>query len=268
MRETQDFPNDRGLGRSVWRVPVMGTRKGRGAQGTPPKRPGRSRPSLPDEVGGLVAALRQSRGKDDGTVRRWVEEKQPLLEDALRAWGRTPDDAHRLAERLLVEAFLATAKEAVIEREIPWMAGTIANLWHETRRTRRKEKEKAVPLDEVPSSSPTPFEVFAEADESNHQKEKVLEAARIFPPPYGHVLFWRLILGLTWQEIQARLNSHRPPGSRPIKGRRARKISEEALTMFGDYLAGVDPRSSYPQRYLAKKNPWIGATLPPLTTQT
>lgn len=246
----------------------MGTRKGRGAEGPPPKRPRGPRPSLPDEIAGLFAALRLSGCPDRGPIGRWVDEKQPLLEAALRSWGRSAADALLLADLLVEEAFVANTKGRVIQREIPWISGTIAHLWQKTCYARRREKEKAVPIAEVPSPWPTPFEILSEADESTHRKEKVLEAVRILPQPFGHVLHWRVLDGMPWQEVQVRLNAHRPRGTSPIGRRQTEKVIKAALAMLRGYIEGVPPRAGHPQKYLPKKNPWIGSQMPLLRDRT
>jgi DNA-directed RNA polymerase specialized sigma24 family protein len=124
-----------------------------------------------------------------------------------------------------------------------------------------------VEIEEVPSRAPSPLEILAEEDESRQMVASVLAGARQLPKPYGNALYLSVVRGQPWQEVRASLNAHRPPASRPIEGRQARYLIHDAIGMFGEHRAGADLRVLHRQKYLRAKNPWIGATLPPLSAQ-
>jgi DNA-directed RNA polymerase specialized sigma24 family protein len=235
-----------------------------------------SRPSLPDEVAGLLAALRSSMVSDDVQLCLWVAEKQPRLVEALRSWGRNASDARDLADLLVEEAFIACRKGVNIQREIPWLSGTVAHLWHMTCRANRRPRGSAtsqeskgamvVRLDELPSPNAPPLDVLAQAEELDHLKLVALEAARVLPPPYGNVLVWKHFHGMSWRAIQSHLNNHRSPTLASISGRQAQHLITQAVRMFRELQAGIDPRRSHAQKYLRQKNPWIVASLPDVST--
>jgi hypothetical protein len=131
---------------------------------------------------------------------------------------------------------------------------------------KKKEKERHTP-EKLPDRGPTPLEVAAARDEMKYQRAMVLEAAHIFPLPYGHVLVWRLVEGLPCREIRDRLNAHRRVGAQPVADRQAQIFISDAIRMFKERLANVDPRIAHRQKYLPKKNRWIGSPLPPLASQ-
>ena len=162
----------------------------------------------------------------------------------------------------MVEAFFVTSKDAVIKWEVPWMSGTIANLWQKMCTVRRKEKEKARP-EEIPDSTPSPYQVAARSDAILSFRRRILRAVHRLPAPYGHVLFWQGILGLTHSEIHELLCK-----ARSVSRDRTDCIVREAHEMFRVCEEGHDPRERWPQRYDQKKNAWIATPLPLLPGQS
>ena len=196
----------------------------------------------------------------------------------LRLYERAPQEAgavlfaaiHRVAGRKRGQSAEEAAARALdgnakaVRRAHPstplpaWVNGCVANVWREMCVARQKERAR---IEEVPDPAPCPLDVA----ERNEDRGRVLHAASLLSRPLGHVVVWCLIEGLPSREIRDRLNEHRTPGSRPIGDRQVRKLIQEAVEAVKDVLAGVDPREAHPQRYLARKNPWIGSALPPLS---
>jgi hypothetical protein len=85
------------------------------------------------------------------------------------------------------------------------------------------------------------------------------------PPPYGHVVFWR-IHGATMREVRDRLLDVR--SGPPLTPRRVRQICESGLVMLREAFSGVDLRRAHRQKYHKNKNPWIASALPPLLHRT
>ena len=192
-------------------------------------------------------------------MRQWIAEKQPLLEAAVRAWGRDPDDARRLSERLLVEAFIATSKGTHIEREVPWMAGTLTNLWSKLSATRHKQPRH---LDETFDPGLSPQDSLHRKDYLSAIRIRILRAARLLPPPYGYVLYLQGVRDMSYTAIRAELCNYRPLGRD-----RVAQIVSQAHLMFRALLDGINPRAKWPQKYARTKNPWIATSLPPLAEQ-
>jgi DNA-directed RNA polymerase specialized sigma24 family protein len=230
------------------------------------------RPSLPDSVAGLLDACRRSRGAGDAPLREWIAANAPALEGALRGWGRNRNDARALVDRLVEEAFLAARKRMVVSREVPWMSGILMNLWLAMLRERKKEKEKEkekrwVAPESFADPGPDPLERLLSREDHGRRVDDVLRVARRLPRPYGHALWWRLGEGMTPVTLRLLLNSHRPAVLPPVGDRQVRRILAAAMEMASAALEGRDPRTTHPQRFLLRKNPWIASALPPLPTQ-
>ena len=220
-------------------------------------------------------------GRPPGTVGAWLRrhDKDPqeagaiLLAAIRRAGGRIrlPTTARdeviaEVAARALSDGHAALRRARPSTPLDAWVRGCVRNVSLEAIRAREKEKEQRRP-EEVPDSEPTPYEVAAGRDELKYERTKVMEAARAFPQPYGHVLYWRVVLGLPWQGLRDRLNLHRPSGAPPIGDRQTQMFITKAMKMLKDWLGGTAPRMAHRQKYLSSKNPWIDSTLPPLKSQ-
>jgi DNA-directed RNA polymerase specialized sigma24 family protein len=234
-----------------------------------------SRPSLSEEVHGLMDAFKFVTGSDvSGSERtpleRWTSGKQSILENALRSWGRSAEDARALAELLVEEAFLASLSGRAIRHEIPWMSGTISHLWQGLCRARQRLKARGQRAESqwanLSDPAPTPLESAESSDQVRFEKGRISAVARELPKPYGHVLVWRLKFGLLCQDIRVRLNGLRLARLAPIGNRQVQMYTTEAVRMFRERLRGINPRESHVQRYMAKKNPWIDSPMPPLET--
>jgi RNA polymerase sigma factor (sigma-70 family) len=213
----------------------------------------------------LFAALRAHGEGDEGPMERWDLEVRPGWLAVLRRRAPQCVDAEDLLQHVLLEACKTVLVGKPVKSPGGWLSTVALRRAQKLVRRREEEKEKEkenVRTVEVPDTAPTPFEVAADSDETDHEKEEVLEAARMLPQPYGHVLVWKVIEGLSWQEIRDRLNAHRPVVSRLLHDRQARIFITRAVRMLNDYLSGLDLRLVHHQKYLLQKNGWIGSTLP------
>lgn len=251
---------------------VQGGRRGRTVrklrprQGKVPDVAGREMagPWFPqEEAEALFAALRAHVEGDEGPIGRWDRETKPKWLRTLQLWAPGWIDVEDLMQAVIREACKTVQAKKVVKNPGGWVSTVALNRLRKLIRRRKKEREMSGIEEEVPHAGLTPFEVAAEADEANYQRETVLKAARLFPSPYGQVLVWRLLEGLSAQKIRDRLNASRPTGLAPISERQAQHLVTEALRMTKAFcMKGIDPRLAVPQRYLSKKNRWIVAPLP------
>jgi DNA-directed RNA polymerase specialized sigma24 family protein len=151
---------------------------------------------------------------------------------------------------------------------LAWLRSCGRNVCREAARARGRSSGEPLSLAEVPTSQPPAIEKLANADEARHAEATVLRLAAVLPRPYGHVLCWRLLHRLDWREVRSALNDARQPGRTPISGRQTRKLIATANEMFDQHRQGMDTRALHRQKYLSSKNPWIGATLPSLSSQS
>ena len=199
-------------------------------------------------------------GKDrERAVLAWARSRQPQLESALMRWGIRREAAREVAEEVMVAAFLAVGQGREIRQEAPWMAGTVANVLHRSRSVRlssalAKERARVRELHPVYSSPAARAEVRDTAD-------RVLTHLSHLPPPTGYALVLRWAFSMTQREISSELSRFRP-----VRPGRVATILRDGERMFLDLRSGRDPASIWPQRYLPRKNPWIGIHLPPLRT--
>ncbi len=197
-------------------------------------------------------------GRPPGSVGEWLRqgerdrgESGAIFLASLRRTGArirppTTDRDEVLAEiaaRALAGGHTALRRPRPSTALDAWVRGSVRRVALEALRAREKEKAR---IEEIPDPAHSLGEVIEKRDELTYKRKQVMEAARAFPQPYGHVLVWGLIEGLGWQQIQARLNAHRPPGHRPIRDRRTTKNLEDALAMAQECIEAVDPRATHP----------------------
>jgi DNA-directed RNA polymerase specialized sigma24 family protein len=221
-------------------------------------------PALADEVAGLLRAMEADLAGDGLPLHGWNRDRKPMVEKALRRIGCTPGEADLVASRLVGAAHSAVKGGVVIDRELAWMAVTLSNLaMAEMRgRNRRREQDAARERERarVPMESPDARRIRVE--EMRKRRRRIVAIARALPPPYGRVIFWQGVLGLTHAGIRERLMA-----ARPIGVDRADRILREAHGMFRACWEGANPKDKWPLRYLPGKNPWIGTPLGGMRTQ-
>jgi DNA-directed RNA polymerase specialized sigma24 family protein len=213
-------------------------------------------PSLPVGAGGLLAAARESVEGDGSALDAWSGEPRSLLMAALVRWGRQAEDAEDLVQELESVAVRTVRAGKVVDRELPWMAGVLGRLWLKEIRRRRREKEKEKEK-ERPQEQEGPLDALVREEGARVDHEKVVDACRALPPPYGHVLWWNWMQGLPDRAIRERLAAFSP-----VTGRQVKRLREEALKMAGALLRGGDYWLLHPGRYLLDRNHWIGVPLP------
>lgn len=228
--------------------------------------PRMSGPSIrAEDAEALFVALRAHYLGDDRAIDRWDRTSEATWHGILWRWAPPCVSAEDLMQELRVAACAVVKAGHPVRSPGAWLSRVALHLvWKHMRRDGRERAAEKGPPEEVPDREPTPFEVAAEADDSNRDRAEVLTSAGLLPPPYGHVLVWRLIEGLSWQKVRDRLVTSRPDGSRPIGRRQVMKIMADSIRMFRGALAGRDARADFPQRYLRRKNPWIDAPLQPI----
>lgn len=232
---------------------------------------------------------------DDDVV---CSEVTATVEDWLRLRGEDPDRATRLLLRASIRAVhrcrgqAADRDDAVQETLLRALADDAGALrradattpllgWLRTcgwnvRREAARARARFTPevlgepldFDEVRSPVRTPVEILGEEDEARQGLDAILRLARRLPKPYGHVLCWRVLHHRRWGDIRSALNAYKPASSRPICGRQARKLIAAAMEMLHQDQAGRDLRQLHRQKYLRSKNPWIGANLPGISSQS
>ena len=213
-------------------------------------------PSLPEGAGGLLAAVREDEAGNGVPLDAWNGEPRSLLVAALVHWGRQPADADDLVEELVLAAIRTVRAGMVVERELPWMAGVLGNLWLKELRRRRREEEKEKEK-EKPHEEEGPLDVLVREEEVREDHAKVLDACRALPRPYGQVLWWRSIDGLSIQEIREKLSAFQPVTENEVW-----RLLREARAMARGLWTGIDPRTSHPGRYRLDRNHWVGIPLP------
>ncbi|MEM9599371.1 MAG: sigma-70 family RNA polymerase sigma factor [Acidobacteriota bacterium] len=158
-----------------------------------------------DELGErrLLKALKRG---DDAAFERFVAAYTPALwryaSGQLRGHGDAVPD--------VVQSTLAAAVERLdgFRGDGPlgaWLMGIcrfqVATYWRRTEVRRRFGAEGEVDFDRVPSPEGSPSETLEEAE----RRARVHGTLDLLAPPYGDVLEWKYLLGLSVREIASRL---------------------------------------------------------------
>ncbi len=223
-----------------------------------------SRPSLPDDTDGLLAALGKADGRDRKPLEEWFERSGPLVIEALVVAGLDRQGARDLLGDMMREAFLAVRSGREVRSELGWLSGLAKRL------DEKEDKERSKVL-EAPTDGRAggadPSEEAARADALAHARERIRAAAALLPPPYREVAILQGIEGKTREEIRAALNRIRPATLRqPVSIETVRTYIKVMHEMMAVALAGLDPRNFWPGKYL-RKDPWILPPPPPRHAQ-
>jgi DNA-directed RNA polymerase specialized sigma24 family protein len=154
---------------------------------------------VPQECGGLFAAVVSATQGDDEPLRRWNDAAGPRLFDALIRAGFDPASADDAVLRVEEEAFLSVAADRLVESECAWEASVLR-----TERSRRlRDRMRRARLTTLAPESPA-------ADASRPAERcddirRVRAAVAGLPSPYREAIELSALEGRSIDDVAARL---------------------------------------------------------------